>query len=317
MALPDGEVPEAFDGAAYGTAAPPAAELDSQLGSIDWSVLPPGAVRLALDAPSGKLAAAAMGEPGRTPVLLVPGVMGSKEDFSLLMPLLAAQGYYVQAYDLAGQYESAAAGPENLSPPRSHYDYDLYVQDLLAVLDVLGEPAHVLGYSFAGVIAELALLRRPDRFRTLTLMSAPPEPGLAFRSVSILGPLSPLVSGPVSADLIVWGVKRNFVRVPPSRMDFVRTRFKYTRRQSIRDIITLMRHVPDVRPQLAAQPLPKLVAVGEHDVWPNRVHAGFARAIKGRLAVYRGGHSPCETAPNQLARDLLALYGDASGPSGP
>jgi len=317
MALPDGEAPKASDGAAYGTAAPPAAELDSQIGSIDWSVLPPGAARLSLDGPSGKLAASAMGVPGRTPVLLVPGVMGSKEDFSLLMPLLAAQGYYVLAYDLAGQYESAAAGPENLSPPRRHYDYDLFVQDLLAVLDLLGEPAHVLGYSFAGVVAELALLRRPEQFRTLTLMSAPPEPGLAFRSVSILGPFSPLVSGPVSADLIVWGVKRNFARVPPSRMDFVRRRFRYTRRQSIRDIITLMRSVPDVRSQLAAQPLPKLVAVGEHDVWPNRVHAGFARAIKGRLAVYRGGHSPCETAPNQLARDLLALYADGAPPAGP
>lgn len=191
MALPDGEVPKASDGAGFGTAAPPAAELDARLGSIDWSVLPQGAVRLSLKAPSGMLAAAAMGELGRTPVVLVPGVMGSKEDFSLLMPLLAGQGYYVQAYDLAGQYESAAAGPENLSPPRRHYDYDLYVEDLLAVLDQLGEPAHVLGYSFAGVIAELALLRRPESFRTLTLMSAPPEPGLAFRSVSILGPFSP------------------------------------------------------------------------------------------------------------------------------
>ena len=317
MALPDGEVPKASDGAGYGTAAPPAAELDSQIGSIDWAVLPPGAVRLSLDVPSGKLAASAMGEQGRTPVVLVPGVMGSKEDFSLLMPLLAAQGYYALAYDLAGQYESAGAGPENLSPPRQHYDYDLFVEDLLSVLERMGEPVHVLGYSFAGVVAELALLRRPELFRTLTLMSAPPEPGLAFRSVSILGPFSPLVSGPVSADLIVWGVKRNFVRVPPSRMDFVRRRFRYTRRQSIRDIITLMRHVPDVRSELAAQPLPKLVAVGEHDVWPNRVHAGFARAIRGRLAVYRGGHSPCETAPNQLARDLLALYADAAPPAGP
>lgn len=316
MALPDGEVPNASDGAAYGTAALPAAELDSELASFDWSVLPPGAVRLTLEAPSGKLAAFAMGQHGCPPVVLVPGVMGSKEDFSLLMPLLAAQGYYVLAYDLAGQYESAAAGPENLSPPRHHYGYDLFVEDLLSILDHTGGPAHVLGYSFAGVVAELALLRRPESYRTLTLMSAPPEPGLAFRSVRILGPLSPLIPGPLSADLIVWGVKRNFARVPASRMDLVRRRFRFTRRQSIQDIITLMRSVPDVRPQLAAQPLPKLVAVGEHDVWPNRIHAGFARAVNARLAVYRGGHSPCETAPNQLARDLLALYADAAAPGG-
>ena len=315
MALPEGDAPNASDAAASGTAAPPAAELDSQLGSIDWSVLPKGSVRLSLTVPSGTLAADAMGDPERPPVVLVPGVMGSKEDFSLLMPLLAAQGYYVLAYDLAGQYESAAAGPENLTPPRARYDYDLFVEDLHSVLQTLRQPAHVLGYSFAGVIAELGLLRYPEHYRTLTLMSAPPEPGLAFRSVSILGRFAPLVSGPASADLIVWGVKRNFARVPASRMDLVRRRFQVTRRQSIRDIITLMRHVPDVRAQLAEQALPKLVAVGEHDVWPNRVHAAFARAIKARLAVYRGGHSPCETAPNQLARDLLALYADGAPPA--
>ncbi len=54
-------------------------------------------------------------------MLLAPGVSGSKEDFVLVAPVLAAAGYYVQSYDLAGQYESAAAGPSD----GTRYDYAL------------------------------------------------------------------------------------------------------------------------------------------------------------------------------------------------
>ncbi|UPO78176.1 alpha/beta hydrolase [Arthrobacter sp. Helios] len=317
MPPPDGagrDVPE--NGVPSGAAPPPAAVLDARLLQIDWSVPPEGSARLQLPAPSGMLAGLSMGEPGSPAVVLVPGVMGSKEDFSLVMPLLAAQGYYVVSYDLAGQYESAAAGPENLSPARTRYDYDLFVEDLLAVLQTLDAPAHVLGYSFAGVVAQLALLRQPELYRSLTLMSAPPEPGLSFRSVSVVGRFSPLASGRVSAGLVVWGVRRNFARVPAERMVFVHQRFALTRRKSVRDIMGLMRHVPDVRARIAGSTLPKLVAVGERDVWPNRIHAAFASAIGAQLTVYRGGHSPCENAPHQLARDLLALYAGAGGPPG-
>ena len=315
MALPDGAGWNA-DGVPSGTAPPPAAVLDARLAQIDWSVPPDGSRRLSVTAPSGVLAGLAMGDPGAPAVVMVPGVMGSKEDFSLLMPLLAAQGYYVLTYDLAGQYESAPAGPENLTPARRHYDYELFVQDLLAVLETVGRPAHVLGYSFGGVVAELGLLHQPAYFRSLALMSAPPEPGLAFRSVSVVGRFSPLASGRVSAGLISWGVRMNFARVPPERMLFVHQRFGVTRRKSVRDIMALMRHVPDLRSRLAGAGLPKLVAVGERDVWPNRIHAAFALAIGARLTVYRGGHSPCENAPNQLSRDLLGLYAEADGSPG-
>ena len=53
----------------------------------------------------------------------------------LMMPLFAAAGYRVESFDLAGQYESARAGPWNLDPPRQRYDERLFLDDLLAVLD--------------------------------------------------------------------------------------------------------------------------------------------------------------------------------------
>src|SRR5690606_41499053 len=100
-------------------------------------------VRSRVPARSGPSARAAPGEPGSPRVVLLRGATGSKEDSVLMLPLLAAAGDSGEAYDLAGNYESAAAGPAD----GGRYDYGLFVDDLIAVLEA-GGPAHLLGYSF-------------------------------------------------------------------------------------------------------------------------------------------------------------------------
>jgi pimeloyl-ACP methyl ester carboxylesterase len=291
------------------------AELDAAIGDLDWSVLPESVTTSRVPAPSGELAIASLGEPGNPRVVLVPGVTGSKEDFGLMLPILAAAGYHVQSYDQAGQYESAAAGPANLHPPRSRYDYELFVDDLVAVLESGTGPVHVLGYSFAGTVAQLALLRRPELFASLALLSCPPEPGQAFRGVKRIGWISRITTGGVDASLLLWGIRQNFVPVPPGRLRFVRDRLEHTDRGSVRDIIRMMRRAPDLRERVRAVDIPKLIAVGQHDLWPLELHADFAERIDAQLAVYRSGHSPCETSPHQLSRDLLELYARSSAPS--
>ncbi|MET1015557.1 MAG: alpha/beta fold hydrolase, partial [Leifsonia flava] len=139
-----------------------ASALDESLPDIDWVTLPPGVSRFRFAAPSGTLAAVEVGDPSAERVVLVPGVTGSKEDFWFQLSQLAASGYFVQSFDLAGQYESAGAGPEQLDPPRSRYDYDLFVDDVVAFLERGTVPVHLLGYSFAGVVSELVAERRPD-----------------------------------------------------------------------------------------------------------------------------------------------------------
>lgn len=285
-----------------------AARRDAALPDVDWSVLPDGAVRGGFAAPSGTLATVTMGRPGNPRVLLVPGATGSKEDFSLMLPELAAAGYFVLSCDIAGQYESAAAGPENLVPPRAHYDYELFSNDLIAMLDAEEGSAHVVGYSFAAIVAQLAFTRRPDKFRSLTLLSCPPVPGQSFRGVQRIGRFSGWASPRVGAALMIWGIRSNVIGVAPNRMRFVKDRFRFTRRSSVTDIFGLMQHAPDLREALAAASLPKFVAVGEHDLWPLALHRTFAQAIGARIAVYRGGHSPSETSPYQMSRDLIALY---------
>src|SRR6478672_2592983 len=303
-----GQVPEGFGSGLVDDAA----RRDAALPDFDWAVLPAGVMRGEFEAPSGTLATISAGDPGKPRVVLVPGATGSKEDFILMLPELAAAGYFVLSCDIAGQYESAAAGPEHLHPPRAHYDYPLFTDDLIALLDAGHGAAHVVGYSFSAIVAQVAFAQRPELFRSLTLLSCPPEPGNSFRGVQRIGRFSGWASGwasgRVGAALMILGIRSNIVRVAPNRIRFVRYRFGFTRRKSVNDIFALMQHAPDLRPVLAAATLPKFVAVGEHDLWPLALHRRFAQAIGAKIAVYRGGHSPSETSPHQMSRDLIALY---------
>jgi len=284
-----------------------ARERDRAIPDIDWRVFPEGTRHDVFRAPSGGLARVSLGEPTRGRIVLLPGVTGSKEDFVLMLPLLAEAGYLVESIDLAGQYESADAGPWNLDPPRQRYDHELFQHDVAALLEAGPTPAHVLGYSFAGLVAQAVLAARPELFASLTLLSTPPATGQVFRGVKRIGRFSGLTTPRQSAALLVWGVRNNLNKVPPGRLAFVRERFTRTRRSSVNDIVGLMMTTPDFTAAVRDADLPKLVAVGEHDLWPSAQHAAYAQRIGAELAVYDTGHSPCETAPHQLVRDMLRV----------
>lgn len=282
--------------------------LDESLPDIDWVTLPHGVTRFRFAAPSGSLAAIEIGENSAQRVVLVPGVTGSKEDFWFLLDQLAASGYHVESFDLAGQYESAGAGPEQLAPPRDRYDYDLFVDDLIAFIERGQAPVHLLGYSFAGIVAELVVERRPDLVSSLTLLSTPPLAGRPNRGIRKIGWLDAVTSPLVDAALMKWGIVWNVQRVGPGRLAFVRSRFSLTRTSSRVQVMGLLKNVPDVSLALAETSVPKLIAVGSHDLWPLRLHREFAERVGATLCVYRTGHSPCETAPHQLSRDMLSLF---------
>lgn len=280
------------------------ATLDAAIGDIDWSIPPAGSTASRFAAPSGRLAVVSLGDPTHPRAVLVPGATGSKEDFALLLPLLAEAGYFVQSFDLAGQYESAAAGANAV------YSYELFIADLVAFLEA-GAPAHLLGYSFAGTVAQLVAVRRPDLVLSLALLTTPPGSGNVFASMKWLGPLAPIASPRRGAALMIWGIVTNKNRVPPRRLEFVRSRFAYTSRRSVDEIVGLMMTSPDLRSGVRALPVPKLVAAGSHDLWPLAAHERYARDIHADFRAYATGHSPSETTPHQLAADLLDLYARA------
>ncbi|WP_179580724.1 alpha/beta fold hydrolase [Glaciibacter psychrotolerans] len=285
--------------------------LDADLADVDWQTLPAGSRSFRFDAPSGSLAAVAFGNPTHPRVVLVPGATGSKEDFILLGPLLAAAGYYVESYDLAGQYGSAAAA----APAGESYDYDFFVADLLAFLHAGTVPAHVLGYSFAGFVVQEALVAAPELFASVAFLGVPPQPGQSFRGVSWIGPLSYLTTPHRIAGLLIWGVSANLNRATPGRVELVRERFEFTSRRSVDEIVRLMKHAPDRRRELVDSGIPLLVAVGRHDIWPTRLQRENAELIGAVYREYPTGHSPCETTPHRLAADLVALYARAESRS--
>jgi pimeloyl-ACP methyl ester carboxylesterase len=287
---------------------PTPAELDAALGPVHWDRAPAGADVDSVDAPSGELARITLGPADGRRVVLVPGATGSKEDFVVMMPLLAAQGFRVESFDLAGQFGSAAAGPQRLQPPADRYSMSLFTDDLLAVLADRPGPAHLLGYSFAGTVAAVVAVERPELVASLTLLSTPPLAGQVFRGMKIVGPLTKLASPRVAAAVMIAGIRLNLNRVDGARLRFVRDRLRHTDRRSVDDIIALMMRSPDLRTALAAAGIPTLVAVGTGDLWPTGLHREFATAIGARLATYPTGHSPCETTPHQLVADMVTLF---------
>jgi pimeloyl-ACP methyl ester carboxylesterase len=111
-----------------------------------------------------------------------------------------------------------------------------------------------------------------------------------------------------AAGLILWGIRYNLNRTPPGRIAFVRERMAVTPRECIDDVVALMMAPPDMADEVARIDIPKLIAVGESDLWPAEQHEAYARRIGARVATYATGHAPCESAPHQLARDMLALF---------
>jgi len=279
--------------------------LDEALPSIDWSVAPEGTRAYRFEAPSGSLAAWDLGDPEGERVVMVPGITGSKEDFAFLAPILAGEGYFVQSYDLPGQYESAQAGPAGADG----WSYELFVDDMVAFLET-GKPAHLLGFSFAGIVAQLVTVRRRDLVRTLTLLATPPLTGQVFGGVRSVGWIArlPIFTKHFFGGAMIWNVRTNFSKVTPERLKFANARLDHTRRESVDGIVGLMMHTPDVRAELRASPVPKLVVAGEHDLWRAELYRRFADQIGATAAVYATGHSPCETTPHQLALDMVQLF---------
>lgn len=257
----------------------------------------------------GGLAAliAAPSEPHRSPVVLVPGIAGSKEDFIAVVATIAAAGHRVTAIDQRGQFES----PGDDDPMT--YDVAALAEEVIDVSASLGEPVHLLGHSFGGLVVRAAALASPGSVRSLTLLDSGPA---AIPHPSA-GNLALLVKAlPVMDMASIWTFKRQLeaqnepTPPPPDIEDWLRRRFLANHPTSLLRIAEQLLSEPDRVDELAALNLPVLVAYGEaEDAWPPPVQAEMAERLgAAHVEIAGAGHSPAADRPEVTAQVLVDFW---------
>jgi pimeloyl-ACP methyl ester carboxylesterase len=259
------------------------------------------------------------GEAVRGTALLVAGYTGSKEDFAPLLAPLADAGYRVVAIDQRGQYESP--GPED----PGQYAVDDLGADVIAVARVLreesGEPLHLLGHSFGGLVTRAAVLAEPALFTSFTLLGSGPS-RLTGRRADLLDHLGPLLDAGGIA-LVHETLEQVAMTDPKAQAVPYPTRAFYSRRflsnseSGLRGMADAMLHEPDRVDELAAVDIPILVAHGEaDDAWLPHVQAEMAERLGARHEVINNAiHSPAVENPGRTLEVLLDFWAQASSRS--
>jgi pimeloyl-ACP methyl ester carboxylesterase len=256
------------------------------------------------------------GEAVRGTALLVAGYTGSKEDFAPLLAPLAETGYRVVAIDQRGQFESP--GPDD---PAAYSVAELGA-DVVAVARVLrqesGEPLHLLGHSFGGLVTRAAVLAEPGLFTSITLLGSGPS-RLTGRRADLLGHLGPLLDAG-GVQLVHETLEQVAMTDPRAQAVPEPTRAFYSRRflgnseAGLRGMADAILDEPDRVSELAAVGLPILVAHGEaDDAWLPHVQADMAERLGARHEIILNSiHSPAVENPLRTLEVLLDFWAEAS-----
>lgn len=254
------------------------------------------------------LDAAPQGTPRGT-ALLLPGYMGSKEDFIALLGPLGAAGYRIVAVDGRGQYETGGADRED------DYAQDELARDVLAQASALGGGegdgggVHLVGHSLGGQIARAAVLLDASPFRSLTLMSSGPAQVTEAQQVKVKL-LSDALATMTMAE--VWEAVRAFD--PPEEVasngEALRRRWLCHRPAQLIATGRQLATEPDRVDELAAAGLPVHVLSGvRDDTWPVPLLDEMARRLGARRTRIDGAeHSPNTDRPEQTALALAAFW---------
>ncbi|MFY0407268.1 alpha/beta fold hydrolase [Solicola sp. PLA-1-18] len=269
--------------------------------------LPGGVHLVTISTPRGELAGQEAVPEGdvRGHVLLVPGFTGSKEDFTPVLPLLAAAGWHATAYDQRGQWES---------PGSDDADYDLegFAADALAVRTVASRDrptSHLVGHSFGGLVAQAAVVADPSVWSGLTLLCSGPG---AFTGADKLDPLASFVRAVPELGLERLFEVRQAAAAPVTDeiRAFLRARFTGNDPRSLATIAEHLRSAPDRVADVAATGVPVHVVRGaDDDAWPHDVQADMASRYGTSVQVVPGSaHSPAVENPPAAAQALLDTF---------
>lgn len=266
---------------------------------------PTSARRLDLDTDFGPIAALRTGD--GPDVVLLPGFTGSKEDFTPLLDPLADAGFRVTAVDLPGQFESL--GPDD---PSWYTPANLatVVRDVVAHC---GDPVHLVGHSFGGLVARAAVIADASPYVDLVLMSSGPAAigGARRRRVEDLEPLLPAgLAAVYDAMEAALSTAADYVPPPPALADFLRYRFLSGNPAMLAGMGTALRTEPDRVDELASSQARTLVMFGENDdAWPPQLQAQMAARLGAPVAkIAQAAHSPAVENTAATAEALVDFW---------
>ncbi|MFE2378561.1 alpha/beta fold hydrolase [Streptomyces sp. NPDC059398] len=260
------------------------------------------------------LVAPAAGSPApgaRPAALLLPGFTGSKEDFSAMLPPLAAAGYRVVAVDGRGQYETP--GPDD----QDAYSQAELARDVLAQAAAVGAPVHLVGHSLGGQIARAAVLLDPAPFASLTLISSGPAEVADVQQQKIrllTDALARLSMEQVWDAMRAMGPPQDAEDAEDGDEPALRRRWLMHNPAQLIATGRQLATEPDRVDELAALPLARHVVSGESDdTWPVPLLDEMAVRLGAVRSVIEGAeHSPNTDRPERTAEALTAFW-DAQG----
>lgn len=221
-------------------------------------------------------------------ILLIPGFTGSKEDFTPLLPLLAAAGWHATGYDQRGQFETVGTEDD---------DYSLagLAADAVAVRETSGASrSHLLGHSFGGLVAQAALVADPAAWLSLILLDTGPA---GFEGIDQVAPLQAAIAmvDEVGLDALHTAREASKQRQPPPDIaEFLRARFTSNAPASLKAIAGHLVSTADRIDEIAAIAIPKLVARGVNDdAWPHETQDDMAKRLGIEVVLIPdAAHSP-------------------------